>query len=57
MSKLSKINNGGREMGKRARPRLKKGRGIYTSSQNVTVAVLWGADNLAQIGADNLAPG
>jgi hypothetical protein len=30
------------ERGKRARPRLKKGRGIYTSSQNVTVAVLWG---------------
>jgi hypothetical protein len=31
-----------RERGKRANPSLKKGRGIYTSSQNVAVVVLGG---------------
>jgi hypothetical protein len=40
MGKLSKVNNGGGEKGKRANPSFKKGRGIYTPPGIVSVAIL-----------------
>jgi hypothetical protein len=42
MGKLSKVNNGGRERGKRANPSLKKGKGIYTPPGIVAIAELQG---------------
>jgi hypothetical protein len=39
-----------KERGKRASSSLKKGRGIYTSSQNVAIAAKLGPDNLAKTG-------
>jgi hypothetical protein len=52
MGNLSKVNNGGRERGKRANLSLKKGRGIYTPPRIVAVAELQGRIFLSKFGPD-----
>jgi hypothetical protein len=56
MSKLSKVNNGGRERGKWANPILKKGRGIYTPPGIVAVAELQGRIFRSKFGPDISPP-
>jgi hypothetical protein len=56
MGKLSKVNNGGRERGKRANPSLKKGRGIYTPPGIVAVAEQQGRIIRSKFGPDNPPP-
>jgi hypothetical protein len=56
MGKISKVNNGGRERGKRAHSSLKKRRGIYTPPRIVAVAVLQGRIFRSKFGPDNPPP-
>jgi hypothetical protein len=56
MGKLFKVNNRGRERGKRANPSLKKGRGIYTPPGIVVIAVLQGQIFWSKFGPDISPP-
>jgi hypothetical protein len=56
MGKLSKVNNRGRERGKRAHPSLKKGMGIYTPPRIVAVAEQQGQIFRSKFGLDISPP-